>query len=143
MNFWDSSCVLPLITCEESSDEALSALKADSVMILWWATPIECVSALSRKEREGVITERDVNESIKKLKIIEANNILVEPSSHLRRLSERLLRLHDLRAADALQLAAANIIIEQGMQTVKFISNDKRLLVAASKEGFDVLSFIT
>ncbi len=53
-------------------------------------------------------------------------------SPRLRRDSaKRFLRVHDLRAADALQLAA-----ESRPSTLAFVCLDARLLDAAQREGF-------
>jgi hypothetical protein len=51
----------------------------------------------------------------------------------------RLLRNHPLRAADALQLAAALIASEETPQTLEFICLDDRLALAARREGFTVI----
>jgi hypothetical protein len=57
----------------------------------------------------------------------------------LRDLAERLLRVHSLRAADSLQLAAAIIAAEREPVTLDLVSLDDRLNDAASREGFRVL----
>ena len=50
----------------------------------------------------------------------------------------RLLDLHDLRAADALQLASALIASGERPQSVPFTTLDQRLANAARAEGFPV-----
>ena len=60
----------------------------------------------------------------------------VEPSEEIRQSAKRLLRVHDLRTADALQLAAAFFVAEARPSTLEFISLDERLLDAARREGF-------
>lgn len=52
----------------------------------------------------------------------------------------RLLRVHSLRAADSLQLAAALVASDHRPQSWRFISLDARLCGAAELEGFEVLS---
>jgi len=51
----------------------------------------------------------------------------------------RFLRVHPLRAADALQLAAAFIAAEQRPASLEMITLDDRLAAAARKEGFAVI----
>ena len=51
----------------------------------------------------------------------------------------RLLRLHPLRTADSLQLAAALIATNHQPQKLSFVCNDARLSNAARKEGFTVI----
>ena len=60
----------------------------------------------------------------------------VEPGEELRESAKRLLRVHDLRTADALQLAAAVYVAEARPSTLEFVSLDDRLLAAARREGF-------
>lgn len=63
----------------------------------------------------------------------------MQPSEALRSMAERSLAVHPLRAADALQLAAA-ILWCQGLTTGQgFVSFDQRLCEAAYREGFTVL----
>jgi predicted nucleic acid-binding protein len=62
----------------------------------------------------------------------------VAPAEHVRTASVRILRVHDLRAADSLQLAAALIWINHDPSGAGFVCLDKRLREAAAKEGFDV-----
>ncbi len=51
----------------------------------------------------------------------------------------RLLRLHPLRAADALQLAAALTAAAEDPERLHLVSSDDRLSAAAQREGFRVL----
>jgi predicted nucleic acid-binding protein len=52
----------------------------------------------------------------------------------------RLLRVHALRAADSLQLAAAIVAAEHEPSALEFVSLDERLNEAASREGFRILA---
>jgi uncharacterized protein len=63
----------------------------------------------------------------------------IEPSDLARDIAIRVLRVHSLRAAHALQLAAALIAAERNPGTLPFVSLDDRLLVAADREGFPVV----
>jgi predicted nucleic acid-binding protein len=46
------------------------------------------------------------------------------------------MRVHPLRSADALQLAAAFVAAETRPATLAFLTLDERLAEAARKEGF-------
>jgi len=48
----------------------------------------------------------------------------------------RVLRVHPLRAADALQLAAAVVAFEYRPRRRAFLSFDEQILAAARREGF-------
>jgi predicted nucleic acid-binding protein len=52
--------------------------------------------------------------------------------------AERLLRLHPLRAADSLQLAAALVACHHEPATLALHTADTRLADAARREGFPV-----
>jgi predicted nucleic acid-binding protein len=54
----------------------------------------------------------------------------------VRESATRFLRVHPLRAADALQLAAAFIAAERRPPSLEVITLDERLADAARKEGF-------
>jgi hypothetical protein len=54
--------------------------------------------------------------------------------------AQRLLRVHPLRAADSLQLAAALAIAGDDPAELGFVCLDQRLVEAARKEGLDVLA---
>jgi len=54
----------------------------------------------------------------------------------------RLLCTHPLRAADALQLAAAIAAAEEHPETLPFVTLDDQLAEAASREGFAIAPLI-
>ena len=56
----------------------------------------------------------------------------------VRRTALRLLRVHPIRTADALQLAAALAAAHGDPSTLAFLSGDARLSAAADIEGFPV-----
>jgi hypothetical protein len=64
---------------------------------------------------------------------------VVVPSEAIRSRADRLLGVHPLRAADALQLAALTIAAEERPADLPFVTLDDRLAEAARKEGFSVL----
>jgi predicted nucleic acid-binding protein len=138
LRFWDSSAIIPL-TVAESSTEALMATAAqDPVMCVWWATEIECVSALSRLERQGALTEGAITMALERLGRLGEGWNEVQPTAALRGAARRLLRVHTLRGADSLQLAAAVIASEGLPASLKVVTLDERLAAAARREGFPV-----
>ena len=54
----------------------------------------------------------------------------------IREAAVRFVRVHPLRAADALQLAAAFVVAERRPSSLEVITLDERLAAAARKEGF-------
>jgi predicted nucleic acid-binding protein len=139
MRFWDSSAVVALLANEPARERVLELLQSDSAILVWWSTPTECASAIARRERDGSLAESDAaaaNDQLDELATIWSEVI---PSNQVRAMARRLLRLHTLRAADALQLAAAIIAAEHEPRSLEFVCLDDRLRAAASREGFKVL----
>jgi uncharacterized protein len=62
----------------------------------------------------------------------------VEPVEVVRRVARRLLQMHQVRAADALQLGAAIAAAEGDPATLPFVSLDGQLNAAAEREGFAI-----
>ncbi len=67
----------------------------------------------------------------------------IEPSEIIRENALRFLRVHPLRAADALQLAAAFIAAERRPSSLEVVTLDDRLADAARKEGFELIEIST
>lgn len=138
MRFWDSSAIVPLLLDESGREALLAMLESDPVMVVWWGTPVELVSALSRRERDGGLPLAAVTASIDRLRALERAWHQVVPTDTLRGRAQRLLRVHPLRAADSLQLAAALSVAGEDPASVSFLSLDRRLADAARREGLDV-----
>jgi uncharacterized protein len=136
MKFWDSSAILPLIIKEDSSAKILSFLSQDQEMIVWWGTYLECLSGLARKEREGVLSLQDFGKAKKRLQTLASQWNEIQPVDPIKEVAERLLRNHDLRAADSLQLASALLFCQHKPENIVFVSLDMKLSLAANKEGF-------
>lgn len=139
MRFWDASAVVPLIVEEPMSEDLRTLLEGDRGISVWWATWAECVSALSRRLREGDIEPPAGERSRAKLKVLSGEWIEIQPTTRLRSLAGRLLAVHPLRTADALQLAAALRWCQGEPDGREFVSLDDRLREAAKKEGFSVM----
>ena len=139
MRFWDSSALVPLLVDEELTDAVLELYPRDREVVTWWGTPIECASALARLERRGDLETAHAREAFRRLTALAASWHEVEPGAAVRETALRFLRVHDLRAADALQLAAAFWVSEGHPTTLELVTLDDRLALAAQREGFDVL----
>ncbi len=138
MRFWDSSALVPLVIEEQNSERVRELLRADSLVTVWWGSELECASALRRRERSGV-DALQIQEAVDRLDQAVQDWHQVEPADELERSARRLLRLHDLSAAHALQLAAAVSASERRSETFEFVTLDGRLALAAEREGFPVL----
>jgi predicted nucleic acid-binding protein len=140
VRFWDASAIVPLLVAE-SSTRRLQALAAeDSVLLAWWGSEVECISALARLEREGALNEAAMTAALARLRQLVAGWHEVDPSDAIREAAGRFLRVHPLRAADALQLAAAFLAAERRPASLEVVTLDDRVAAAARKEGFTVIN---
>lgn len=139
MKFWDSSALLPLLVRETTTAAITAVMSRDSSVLVWWATEIECASALARLEREGALGEAAATTSFERLRQLSAGWQEVDASDAVRETAVRLLRVHPLRAADATQLAAAFVAAERRPASLEFVTLDLRLAAAARKEGFPLV----
>ena len=140
MNFWDTSALVALGVDEPHRKIALRILEADDWMAVWWGATVEYAAALSRREREGCLSTVDVAELLSRLHALSQAWYEVQPDRRVRELAWRLLRVHPLRAADSLQLAAALASAEEVPSSIGFVCFDERLNQAASREGFAILT---
>ena len=139
MRYWDSSAIIPLLVADSASLRVREIHVADPAIATWWGTPIECVSALARLERDGVLTLAGLGSSITRIRHAIASWTEVLPSADVREQAIRLLRVHKLRAADAIQLAAAIVAADFQPGRLEFVTLDRNQGTAADKEGFRVI----
>jgi predicted nucleic acid-binding protein len=136
MKFWDASAIVPLLMTEPATKPIQALAEKDPVMLVWWATEVECASAIARLERDGVLDDAALRQAFDRLKQLAQAWHEVDPSDPVREAAVRFLRVHPLRAADALQLAAAFIAAERRPSSLEVVTLDDRLAAAARKEGF-------
>ena len=136
MKFWDASAIAPLLLAEPTTHSAQTIASKDPAKLVWWATEVECASAIARLERDGAIDDSKVAQAFARLKQPRRRMAEVDPSDTIREAAMRFLRVHPLRAADALQLAAAFVAAERRPSSLEVVTLDDRLAGAARKEGF-------
>ena len=139
MKFWDASAIVPLLITEQTTRRLQALLAKDPAMLVWWGSEVECVSALARLEREGGVGPQALAVALKRLGQLATAWHEIDASDSVREAATRFVRVHPLRAADALQLAAAFLAAERRPATLEVITLDERLGAAARKEGFIVI----
>jgi predicted nucleic acid-binding protein len=139
VRFWDASAIVPLLVAESSTRRLQTLAAEDSAILVWWGCEVECVSALARLEREGAFNEAAMTAALARLRQLVAGWHEVDPSDAIREAATRFLRVHPLRAADALQLAAAFLAAERRPASLELVTLDDRVAAAARKEGFAVI----
>lgn len=138
MRYWDSSAIVPLVVVQGTSERAEAWLSADAEIATWTLSAVEICSAIRRLVREGALEEKLA---------VEAENVASELERRFHQVvdlegvkvgAQRLLRVHALRAGDAVQLASALAWAEGHPQGFVFHTFDRALGTAAEREGFVV-----
>jgi predicted nucleic acid-binding protein len=142
MKFWDASAIVPLLLAEPTTTHLQAIAAKDSTMVVWWATEVECASAIARLERDALLDARAAAEAFDRLKQLAAAWHEIDAGDVIREAAVRFLRVHPLRAADALQLAAAFLAAERRPSSLAVVTLDERLATAARKEGFEVIEAV-
>lgn len=135
MRFWDSSALVPLLLQQPQTKRVRQWLGEDDELVVWWGSAIECASAIARMHQDGHLSATAERDARSLLDMLRTSWFEVQPGDAVREQAMRLLRVHSLRAADALQLAAA---LEWAGSPPQggFVTLDDRLLDAALREGF-------
>ncbi|MSP61850.1 MAG: hypothetical protein EXR72_16250 [Myxococcales bacterium] len=124
---------------QSGSAEADRWFGEDAQVALWTFTPVEVVSALRRLVREGALEEGTVAVAEERLdELVRTCHVVIDVEA-VKAGARRLLRLHPLRAADALQLGAALAWSAGDAPSGVLHTFDGRLGLAARREGFHVL----
>ena len=112
----------------------------DSAVVTWWASSVECASALARLARGESLTREAHAKGIAHLRAAMTMWTELSPSRDVREQAMRMVRVHPLRAADALHLAAALVASDFDASSLEFVTLDTRQAEAAEAEGFRVVA---
>src|SRR5438309_1975037 len=133
--FWDTSALVPLCVQQKGSSIVEQLAVAYSI-VAWWAAPVEMRSAVTRLLRLGFLSPAEYQQAQARAELLRQSWREIQPQNSVRNLAGSLLNQFPLRAADALQLAAALTWSRQQPQRFAFLSGDKQLLTAAEILGF-------
>jgi uncharacterized protein len=140
MRYWDSAAIVPLIIDETATAPFRVLYEADPVQAVWCLTPVEVWSAMARKRRGSQIGSPQMRDARAKLAALSDDWLEVDDVDSVRRRAQRLLEVHPLRAADALQLAAALVLVSDRPEGFEFVTLDSRLAEAAEAEAFRIVT---
>jgi len=133
--FWDASVLVPLCVTQPLTPHAFG-FRSKYQMAVWWATHVEIASTLVRLMRCQEITASSCAHAQRQADGLSNLWRVVEPSAKVARDARALLELYPLRAADALQLAAALEWCAGKPNGYVFLTFDRRLHEAAGLAGF-------
>ena len=134
--FWDASALVPLCVIQGITPSVISLYKSYPAVV-WWATPVEIASALARLVRTREISSNEWAKARQVAMALADEWSVIQPSNALRDHATRLVDRYDLKAADAMQLAAALDWCENAPRGEIFLTADQKLREAAVLSGFD------
>jgi len=134
--FWDSSALVPLCVHEANTRRAL-APHSTYEMVVWWSAPLEISSALARLGRMKQLSPAELARARQLAQDLADSWSVIQPSDALRSEAEQLVSRYELRAADALHLAAALVWCQYAPAGRVFLTADQKLREAAMLSGFD------
>lgn len=140
MKFWDTSALVPLIVDEPTTPAMRRHLSEDRDVVVWMLTSAELLSTLGRLGRMAPEladllpgTRLDAMDLFKRWAAVTAVD-------EVKRRAERLVGVHPLSAADAMQLGAAILASGDRPETLDFVTLDQPLARCAQLEGFRVIA---
>jgi uncharacterized protein len=136
--FWDASALVPLCVPAASPQHSRRLLH-QYAPVVWWGSSIEVQSAIARLKRERLLTDKHYLMALQRLSLLSRGWREIQPTNRLRDIAGNRIELHELRAGDALQLAAALVWCNERPKNRVFLCRDIRLQVAARREGFDAV----
>lgn len=134
--FWDTSALVPLCVEQPKSGVAL-ALRKQFEVVVWWATDVELASVFARLLRMSALSALDWRAANKTASELAESWTVVGPSDAVKSTAQQVVMNFDLRAGDALQLAAALEWCQNRPAGKTFLTADRRLYDAALLSGFD------
>jgi predicted nucleic acid-binding protein len=135
--FWDSSALIPLCIMQPQSHLA-EILYARYRIVAWWATEVEIRSGLTRLKRIGSIPPAQFSSGKQLAEKLVQTWFAVHESARIAPDACAILETYPLRAADALQLAAALEACDHKPKGYVFVTADQQLADAARGTGFTV-----
>ncbi len=139
MAFWDASAIVPLCVYQPSTGALGRLVRKHGRLVVWWGTPVEVRSALSRLARERAMTDEGHDRALARLAVLRRTWAEVLPTERVRSLAEEMPRQYDIRAGDAWQLAAAVVWCKERPRHRPFVCFDDRLAAAAARAGFAIV----
>jgi predicted nucleic acid-binding protein len=139
VRFWDSSAIVPLMLAEPATTRVRRWLREDPTVAIWTFTRVEVLSALARRRRAAPAMRRQIATARREFLEAWPRWFEVTHADAVRRLAERLVETHPIRAADALQIGAALVVVENEPESLEFVTLDERQAEAAEREGLRVL----
>ena len=139
MRYWDSSALVALFVDQEAGPRIKKVYADDPEVVSWTLSEVEFHSAIARLARSGSLAASSAEAAASKFDYLWTSVKSISLIDSVKARARRILRLHSLKAADALQLAGAHVAAYDEPTLVEFVCLDDRLREAAAREGFRLL----
>ncbi|QAA75827.1 MAG: hypothetical protein BIP78_0059 [Candidatus Bipolaricaulis sibiricus] len=133
--YLDASALVKLYVHEAESDVVTASVRRSPFVATCRVAYVEVRAALARAAREKRIPRGDLRELTRALDQDWKGYVIVEVTEGLVRAAGELAARHGLRGYDALHLASALTLVEEGDLEVAFACYDVSLEGAARSEG--------
>lgn len=137
--FWDTSAIVPLCCQQNLSQSMRRRWREAARVVVWWGTPVEVRSAISRLHSEGILTAKGRQHALARLEVLRQEWREMMPSDKARGIAEGLPDAYGLRALDSFQLAAALVWCNEKPKNRILVCDDSKLSAAAQTAGFTVV----
>jgi hypothetical protein len=137
MRYFDASALVKRYVRERGTAKVRRLLTSD-VPVTSRLSAVEIASALARRAREGAFSDAARDRAVAAVDADLASILVVELTAVIVARAQALLRRHELRAGDAIQLASCLYIQEALGEETSFVAFDDRLANAARLEGLAV-----
>ena len=138
VSFWDTSVIVPLLCQQDTSGGLRRLWRTQKRIVVWWGTSLEAISAVNRLKAEKLLGEKQFRKALANLETVRRQWREIAPVENVRVTAETLPQLHNLRALDSFQLAAALVWSQHKPKNRLFVCADGRLAEAARNSGFSV-----
>ena len=138
--FLDSSALAKRYLPEQGTPWLRQQIVSATTVIVSRLTAVEVMSAVTRRQREGLI-DAQIVDGIERLlwRHFQQDYVVIDVNDRLTREAIQLMKRHPLRAYDAVQLATAryinNRLTTNGLSPITFLCADNRLSQIAITEG--------
>jgi uncharacterized protein len=136
VKFWVASAIVPLLVAETTTERLQALGQRDPDMLAWWGSAVGCASALARLERDAALDPKSAELPSSGWGWSPTPGTRSNRASPCAKIRCGFFRVHALRAADALQLAAAFVAAERRPASLQVVTLDDRLADAMRREGF-------
>lgn len=138
--YLDTSALVKLYVPEPDSALIQQSVDAAELSSTSRIAYVEARAAFARKRRERAVTPRDYQTIVQDFADDWETFFIVDVSDALTKRAGQLAERFALRGYDAIHLASAVIVGEQGTQPVRFACFDEKLSRAARRQGLTGLT---